>query len=295
MIELRNDHISVQILPEIGGKISSLFDQRSGREWLWTNPHLPRRAPIYGESYISELDTGGWDEIFPSISPCQLQGNISIPDHGDLVFLPCEVSEQTSNGLTLTTLTRAIKTRFTRKLTLDGNKLRVDYTLDSLSEEPIPYLWAPHPIIALEDGMILELPTSELTSTDGLDLTNASDGSCKITIADPALGKTKPHMLKFFTQRGLADRASIHAKDGSSLSLWWDKKDAPYFGMWLNQRNWSGIGSAPYFNLGLEPTTSPCDCLTEAIANDLHFTLNPGESRKWHLELFLNEATSDEA
>lgn len=287
MIELRNDLISIQVLPEIGGKISSLLDHRSGREWLWSNPQLPRRTPIYGESYIAGLDTGGWDEIFPSISPCRLPENISIPDHGDLVFLPAEVSEQTSNSLTLTTLTRAIQTRFTRKLALEDDRLRICYRLESLATEPIPYLWAAHPLIALEDGMLLELPTSKLTSSEGLNLEITDNGGCRIKIEDPALGNIEPHSLKFFTERGLADHAAIHAKDGSSIQIKWNKSDAPYFGIWLNQRAWNGYGTEPYFNLGIEPTTSPCDSLTEAMATNEHLTLPPGETRKWQLELRL--------
>ena len=88
MIRLENDLLSLEILPEIGGKISSLFDKSSKREWLWTHPSLQRRPPVYGESYVENLDSGGWDEIFPSVSPCRLEDGTRIPDHGDLVFVP---------------------------------------------------------------------------------------------------------------------------------------------------------------------------------------------------------------
>ncbi|MGB6221872.1 hypothetical protein [Haloferula sp.] len=288
MIELRNESLSVRILPELGGKISSLFDRRHDREWLWTNPHLARRPPVYGESYVEQLDTGGWDEIFPSISPCVLPGGIDIPDHGDLVFLPADVSDQTPDSLALSILTRSFKSCFSRQFTVDGPKLRIDYTLESLDERPIPYLWAAHPLLALEDGMVLELPTAALTTSEGLDLQETDDGGCRITIGDPALGKQAPHMLKSFTARDQAEWARIQARDGASLRLDWDKLDAPYFGIWLNQRAWSGTGSEPYFNLGFEPTTSPHDDLTSAIAANEHFTLAPHESRSWSLILSLD-------
>ena len=71
-IRLVNESLSLEILPSVGGKISSIFDKSSGQEWLWTNPWLPLRQPVYGESYVGSLDFGGWDEIFPSVDPCRI-------------------------------------------------------------------------------------------------------------------------------------------------------------------------------------------------------------------------------
>ncbi|MEM9236861.1 MAG: hypothetical protein AAGB14_08785 [Verrucomicrobiota bacterium] len=287
MIQLTNDDVALQILPELGGKISSLVDRKTGREWLWTHPSLERRPPVFAESFVENLDTGGWDEIFPSISPCELPDSTRIPDHGDLVFLPAEVSDQSSHGLILTTLTRSVRTRFVRKLLLDGRRLEIDYTLESLDPRPIPYLWAAHPLIKLEDGMQLELPTDRLTASDGLELTRTDDGGCRILIQDPAKGVIEPHQLKFFTQRGLAGWASLSATDGSTLRFEWDPEKAPFFGMWLNQRSWYGSGSEPYFNLGFEPTTAPCDCLLEAINAKDHLTLAPGTTASWKVTVLL--------
>ena len=48
---------------------------------------------------------------------------------------------------------------------------------------------------------------------------------------------------------------------------------------------WSGCGSEPYTNLGLEPATSPYDCVNEAIENDTVPWLQPGEERRWSLKV----------
>lgn len=287
MFQLTNDQVSLEVIPELGGKISSLIDKRTGRDWLWTNPHLERRPPVYGESYVEQLDTGGWDEIFPSINSCELPQGIRVPDHGDLVFLPTMVIDQSSQSLTLATLTRSMRTRFSRKLELDGDLLTIHYILESLDDRKLPFLWAPHPLIALEDGMMLELPTDRLTTRDGLDLEATSGGGCRIHIRDPEKGEVGPHQLKCFTGRLSTSWASLTAADGASLRLDWDVEDAPYLGIWLNQRSWSGCGSEPYFNLGLEPTTAPCDGLPEAIEMNEHLSLEPGGTRTWSVRLKL--------
>ena len=85
-LHLFNEALSLEILPVVGGKIASLFDKANGQEWLWTNPWLSLRDPAYGESYVGELDFGGWDEIFPSVDPCRIStpnGEALVPDHGD--------------------------------------------------------------------------------------------------------------------------------------------------------------------------------------------------------------------
>ena len=63
-LEVGNDLIRLEVLPECGGKIRSLVDRRTGREWMWRNPNLPQRLPEYAQNFERELDTGGWDELF---------------------------------------------------------------------------------------------------------------------------------------------------------------------------------------------------------------------------------------
>ena len=106
-IVLTSDTLRLEILPECGGKIRSLVDLRSGCEWMWENPTLPQRRPEYGQKYETFLDTGGWDELFPTVAPCEIEG-ISVPDHGDLVSLPWEVTGQGASLLTMRCRARSL-------------------------------------------------------------------------------------------------------------------------------------------------------------------------------------------
>ena len=58
-MHLFNEALSLEILPSVGGKIVSLFDKSYRQEWLWANPWLPLRNPVFGESYVGSLDFGG--------------------------------------------------------------------------------------------------------------------------------------------------------------------------------------------------------------------------------------------
>lgn len=295
-IHLSNNRFSLAILPAIGGKIASLQSVKSGREWLWTNPHLPMAAPVYGASYIEKQDFGGWDEIFPSVSPATVEG-FAIPDHGDLAVLAWEVVEQSATRVKMAVTTRFAPVCFERTLALDGAHLCVDYRMTNLGAKPVPYLWCAHPLIALEPGMSIGLPTGGAMRIDGgagvqagasFAWPHAPGLPALNRVPDPGAPGFAPFAAKVFTAQGAVDEVAIGAPDGSEkLRLAWDKADAPYLGLWLNCRGWSGCGSAPYFNLGVEPATAPFDDLGAAMKDGSGRHLAPGETRSWSLKVTL--------
>ncbi len=98
---MENSWIKAIIVPSLGGKIASLIDLQTNREWLWKNPDLEPVAPVHASSYLRHL--GGWDECFPSISetrfPCGSWKDIVIPDHGEIWSLPWEANTFVSSDL----------------------------------------------------------------------------------------------------------------------------------------------------------------------------------------------------
>lgn len=302
-LTLSNDHLSLVILPEVGGKIASLRSLSSGREWLWTNPHLPTALPVYGASYVEKQDFGGWDEIFPSVSPAQVAG-FGIPDHGDLAVLPWEVLEQSNTRVKMAVTTRFAPVMFERTLTLEGAQLQADYRMTNLGNKPVPYLWCAHPLVALEPGMTIELPAGTPMRIDGgvnvpvgKDFSwpfsaslsrHMPDGGPLSRIPNPKADGFLPFAAKLFTAKGAVGEVAIGSPDGrEKLRLTWDAADAPYLGLWLNCMGWSGCGSAPYFNMGVEPATAPFDDLGAAMMEGSGRWLGAGESRAWALGVAL--------
>lgn len=276
--------LRLAVCPQLGGRITSLVDRRSGREWLWQNPYLAPRSPVYGESYTENLDGGGWDEILPSVSPCILPDGISIPDHGDVVCLPASVVSAAQDRLVVCSDLRSLPLRFTRELRLDGPQLRIQYTLESLADHDIPYLWAAHPLFTLEPG-------TEITGTQGVHFHTASEMGQSVEfsclIPDFQAPDLEPFACKRFSQTGSLDHVGLRHPDGSAIELRWNRDEIPHLGLWLNLGAWSGCGSPPYFNLGIEPTTSPHDSLADAIWDGSAMMLHAGARRVWSLTLEL--------
>ena len=65
---LTNEHIRACVIPDLGGKITSIRHLLTEREWLWSNPYLPLQPVEYGASFTEKYDTGGLDECFPAVS-----------------------------------------------------------------------------------------------------------------------------------------------------------------------------------------------------------------------------------
>lgn len=311
-VRLENECLRVSLSPEAGGKITELIDRRSGRNWLWQNPHLPMRAPIYRADYGRELDSGGWDEILFSTRPCEVElpDGIprSIPDHGDLVGQTwrIEAAATLPSGhavCDLTTTGRVFDFHWRRIAILDAERplLTLQYSLENTGKSSWPWTWCAHPLIAVERGMRIELPVGQefrvadskrlkLSPRDGgftwprLPL---SDGSAiDLSASFDAAPESGRFAAKLFVRSASPGAVSISPADGAErLTFRYDERQIPWLGLWINNQAWSGCGSQPYLNLGLEPSTSPCESLTEAIAEGWTEQLEPGKIRTWSLSV----------
>jgi hypothetical protein len=302
-VALANDALRVVVVPELGGKIVSLQSLASGREWLWRNPHLPLRLPPTGSTNFGLFDSGGWDEIFPTVNPCRVPdfawGNRALTDHGELWYRPWQTFEAkiVPNELALLTLAvdePELPFRFERTLTLpDGaGPLTASYKLTNRADRPMPYIWAAHPLLAIEPGDSIQLMSGTRTTfTSGLGIEFASSIA---TFAWPAARLASGQTLDFsrmpsrdtcFAVKLFAEQVSPGEIDivdkGRGEFIRFSLGHVPYIGLWLNYGAWSGACTAPYYNVGIEPTTSPHDDLSDAIRHRADLRILENESRLW--------------
>ena len=300
---LENDRVSLRVLPELGGKISSLVSRRTDREWLWTNPVLERRSGLYGESYIEFHDTGGIDECLPNVDACKLpeqagpwQG-IALPDHGELFHQCWQVLESSTESISLQA--RGVRLPYTLRrvieLTHKGALLR--YRLDNLSPHALPFTWCIHPIFDVEPDMQIGLATGtpvRVAATGGHSPFQSGDQFVWPVLADG----TDLSKIPDSTQPGYFAKlfAGPISQDGFvSLSHWaetlrfrFDGDVIPSVAMWWNFGGWHGAGDENYYNLALEPAIGDADSLAEALTRGGACWVEPGEQAHWQLEIELD-------
>ena len=312
---LQSEHVRLSVLPAAGGKITELVDRRSGRNWLWQNSHIPFKPGVYDADYGRDLDSGGWDEILLSITPADLQIGSGqacrIPDHGDVIGQQWSVINASVNDTgdaicELSVNGRALQYEFRRTIQLCSNSSRLDIRYSLTNDEAFawPWYWSAHALLTGQHDLQIDLPAQQHYRVD--QATKNFEGSeghgyawphyplqddNSFDLSRSFCEKSAPRDFagKIFVrspESGLVSVAATNSDD--RLAIRYDPDELPWLGLWINNGGWSGCDSAPYQNLGLEPSTAAFDCVSEAIDDGAIAWLQPGETRDWSIAVELH-------
>jgi galactose mutarotase-like enzyme len=268
---LANQEVEMAVVPELGARIITLRDLRTGRDWLWHpggDQKLFRNFP--GDPF-ERSPLVGVDECFPTITPCNWQGR-ELPDHGELWAAPWAVDREAWEVGTLrTSLQLKISPfDFSRTIELLGNEIRLYYQLTSRSVMKESYLWSLHPLLRLRLGDQLELPLSTRALLDGEPWLN------NVTTASPA-----ENCAKLFATPVTEGVAAIQNREtGDRLEFEWSPAENHALGIWLTRGGWHG-----HDHFALEPTNSDSDSLTLAAARNRCGNIAAGDSVTWQVRL----------
>lgn len=308
--DLRGGGSRVAVVPELGGKLAAL--ELGGREWLWSNAAMPHHPPIEGLPYAETSDSGGFDECFPTIAPCQLPsslpglGGAALPDHGELW------SQRTGFDLIADAGEPRVKTTWhgqrlpyvmSRTIRVNGDgAIVMDYRLENSGADPIPYLWSAQPLLPLTAKTRILLPEGirgRIASEYGIDLGGGSRDQRwpHFRLGDRIVDMSRPDAVpkKFACKIFFEMPAVPVAIQEGDLRLEIESSQVPNLGLWINRGGWSpGKRIAPYRNLALQPCIGAPDSLTEALGGwkSAHW-LAPGEGREWRLTWRARPLTSD--
>ena len=292
--KLEDDALSVVIVPELGAKIASIYDKKAEREWLLGPIRAVRPAP-YAASYI-EYDVSGWDEMFPTILACpyptpgKYQG-AALPDHGEVWALPWHIDEANGAKLALSVEGRAIPYRLKRTASLmGGGRLKLHYEAVNLSDEVVPYLWAAHPLFAVDESTRIVLPPEVREVYNVFDMPLWGKAGTRYPWPQATLQNGQAHWLnrigpvsikdnhKFFVppEVRIGWAALHHAASGTQLRLDWTQEQVPYLGVWVDEGAYIKEPTA-----ALEPGSAFYDGLDIAWKLNQYRTLAPHGSAEW--------------
>ncbi|MGE4285333.1 MAG: hypothetical protein AB7F23_01820 [Phycisphaerae bacterium] len=289
---LENPYMSIELLPEFGAKLYSLRSKSSGRQWLWHNDRLPLAIPAYGDCYNTKLDSGGWDEIFPSVEPCELflEGKrVSVPDHGELVSQQAEILALRDDSISTRICGKCADYTFERRLTLDGKTLKINYKVANRGDFPLPFIWSAHPLLRLDDDI-------RFVVNEDIELEAGAVFGDAPFVAGKRFGAVEFESV-FSTSGVPAFAAKLFSKQGSWKWIAAVSSEAEealvfhsygaadgYLALWYNNFGWSGPGySVGYRNVGIEPCSSPFDSLERAVETGNAPFVRQGDSAEWGL------------
>jgi hypothetical protein len=293
-VGLRSESLEIVVLPEIGAKVYSLKNLRSGREWMWSPPEgatfrqLPLGTPFEESSLV------GADECLPTIGECNWRGR-SIPSHGEAWFSVWELDRLAlTQGRIVTRLQLPISPFWVeRSIRVEGNKAIFDYALRNLDFTPQEFMWAFHPLMKIEEGDRLDLPgiTQILTEVSiGVPLGGRGDmipwpyPTEGVVLNQLDFGRPKA-AVKLFTEEGAASSATIrNERSGDTLRFDFDPRRVDTVGIWLTRGGWNG-----YDHLAVEPGIGAPDPLDVAVEGWKRFALvQPDQTYRWQFTITLS-------
>ncbi len=268
---LRNEHLSLEIVPELGARVISLKDERTHREWMW---HPASGLKLFRNARFDDFSRSplvGIDECLPTIAPCRWRER-NLPDHGEVWSAGWSLEEAAwSKGILRTSVDLEISPfALARQIEVEGNRLRFTYCLTNRNSEPEPYIWAMHPLIRVCAGDRLVLPSATRAALENDTWTQAVDsvipeGGCSKLFAGPLA-------------HGLC--ALENQKTGERLQFQWEPASNNALGLWLTRGGWHG-----HHHFAMEPTNADADSLAVAAEHQWCGQLPGGATSSWWVEL----------
>jgi galactose mutarotase-like enzyme len=305
---LVNSQLVVTVLPAMGGKISGIERKKSGTQFLQQAEGNYHNVPLpeYGESFFPPY-AAGFDDCFPTVSPCSITLNgeiIHLPDHGELWTSRWE-AEQSGPGMKLTTDGKNLNYRFTKWIHLDGNSLTIRYRVENLSDSTIPFIWSSHPLLNVdpEDELILPSEINEVL-VDGMteeeigqfgDRISWQDLKSKLLPFDLSIVQPKEVEFagKFFSDKLQTGVAGIYRKQtDESLLFKFDTAEIPCLGIWLCYGGWPENSEKKDLTAALEPCIGRPDSLEKAIKWGENLEINPSEKHEWSVKITIEDGKS---
>lgn len=296
-VRLESKRLRVEFEPKNGGKAVSFVSKRNGYDYFYKDP----RSEFTGTGY-SQHDISGMDECFPAVAASKFPRGSFVgkeaEDHGSLWNKPWSV-EQANNRLSMACSLPEIGVRFERDCELeDEATLRFDYRIRNLRDDPLPFIYANHLMLALEETTLVSYPPEmdhvfvyAALNLDGL----TSDEWiawpwADVTKAEKGFSPERGAALKMFSNP-LKDGSCSVGRDGSGekLMLSFDTEALPYLGVMISQ----GFGPSGEIDgqmiLGLEGTTSVGDDFETSEKTKTTADLDPLGQFEFWIRLSLKE------
>jgi galactose mutarotase-like enzyme len=268
---LNNQEVELAVVPELGARIISLKDLRTGREWLWHPDGGRKLFRNHAGDAFEQSPLVGMDECCPTVAPCSWQGR-QLPDHGELWAVPWTVNGDVWETGVLRTFVRLKISPFDfeRSIELQGNEIRLSYRLHDRGDSEESFLWAMHPLLRLQSGDQLQLPASSRALVKNATWIDAVDSALPAAACEKVFARP--------VSDGIA--AINNPKSGDRLTLEWDASENNTLGLWLSRGGWHG-----HHHFAIEPANGEPDALTTAAKHKRCGIIGAHGSANWQVSL----------
>lgn len=283
-LRIENEHLTIDVLPELGAKIYRLIDKARDTDLLWHSPRVDPHVTALHANFDDHWP-GGWDEVLPGGVPSRNRYGDELPHMGELWTQRARwrLEESSADRIVLacSIMTPITPVRWERRLTLEAGSavVALSYRIENLDSRPIDFNWGLHPVQAITPAHRFDVPAlhAEVDEHGGGILGAKGDsyawprfGELDVSRAlGPDAGDFALHYLTEL-QDGWVACTDTAARRGFGLVF--PRQVFPVVWLWLVYGGWRG-----YYHAIMEPWTGYPSALAEAVAAGRARSLGPGE------------------
>ena len=298
-LTIESTELTAQFLPGIGSNLCSLRARRTGKELMIQRPGAIYKQGRYDSDYVADGECAGMDDMLPSIDRCFYESppwrGTAIPDHGELWSLPWTAGIE-GESIHFSVDGIRFPYRLHKRVSFsEPGTLRIEYTLNNRAPFAFDFLWAAHPMFALEEGARLALPDGigEVVTALRFNGTLGNYGTISSwPIATDASGnpidlrrprtRAAGDAVKYFVRGRMPEGwcSLTYPESHLRLILRFPADRVPYLGILVNEGGWQGL-----YNIFLEPSTAALDRLDVARLRGEFSTIEPNGEYRWYMEI----------
>ncbi len=285
ILVIENDHLSVSIVPALGGKLLSIFNKKLLKEFVWVNKQLLLKSNVPGADYDSNF-LGGIDELIPNDQPENIDG-INYPDHGELWTTPLRY-EIENNQIKLHGILPKSQLYYSKIIELNNDHpvITFNYSIKNESNKQCHFLWKLHAALRINPGD--KLLTSAING-QVVDLDYSRYKTLEpfkwplIENTDAGVIPIKNNSIDFFYLYEIpTGNMMLQSADEDQLFCYsYDTKIFPY--QWYFA---SYGGFLNHYTAILEPCTNMPMIVNDAIEKKQSSMLKPGETLNTQVQIF---------
>ncbi|SEF57583.1 Galactose mutarotase [Butyrivibrio sp. Su6] len=275
ILKLSNDHISVSVIPKLGGKIISFHRNDNNFDVVACKQREYRTVDAGGR--FEEYDRSGLDDAFPNIDPEEYIWNgkhIDYLDHGSIWRSKMHIDTIGGDYLELSYINRDIPFLYKKSYKLNNNSLIIRYHIENL-DEPFPCFWTFH-------GLLKYAPDVEIIYPKGI-------SNIENVLENSMLGEKKEYnypsyeydfnhplkyepsyMIKYYGQE-MTENGHFCIRwpsNGITLDIDYDHKILSWIGVWVTVGGYYND-----YNFAVEMTNGYYDSISRAVNNKKYFLL----------------------
>ena len=253
---IENDFLKVEIIPELGGRISSLIYKKSKKDWVWKNPNLKVGKVPDAKNYDDNWQ-GGWEELFPNDAVENFSWGKG-HDHGELWFNSWDLKYINLDSAKLEINNLDSGSKFSKLITIDGPKLICEYEGEINFIDY--FLFKLHLAIPLEKTLSIKSNIQSINKVDPNfgNILNTEDNE---KFLNPNINSG---LFDFAYLDILGNEISVLDENRNQLKIKYDDKNLKYFWIFQSQGGWMNHNV-----IVLEPCTNGRKDITEAASQNM--------------------------